>query len=101
VINKIPNRNKEGTVNLIIEETSVDSGINALYHVNGYEFITNCEFEIIYLTKEEQKIIDEIVVKFQHFTTKEIINYMHEEEAYKKTKPKEMISYEYAKELSI
>ena len=67
----------------------------------GYEFITNCEFEIIYLMKEEQKIIDEVAAKFQHFTTREIIDYMHEEEAYKKTKPMEMISYEYAKELSI
>lgn len=34
-------------------------------------------------------------------TTEEIVNFMHQEEAYKKTKLKDMIDFKYAKELQL
>lgn len=67
----------------------------------GYEFIPVPNFQIKYLTKEEQKIIDGVISRFKHFTTQQIVDKMHEEEAYKKTKPMGIISYKYAQELSI
>jgi putative zinc finger/helix-turn-helix YgiT family protein len=67
----------------------------------GYEFIPTNNFAVKKLTREDQEIINEVISKFQYFTTQEIVDYMHGEEAYKKTKAMEIISYKYALELSI
>ncbi|NSW90477.1 MAG: DUF4065 domain-containing protein [Firmicutes bacterium] len=53
------------------------------------------------LNSEEIKIIDEIIDKFGKLTTDEIINVIHEEDAYKCTKSNCIIKYSFANQLSI
>lgn len=53
----------------------------------------NSNFE---LTKEEEKIIYFIVNKFKDFNAKQIVNYMHQEKAYKETDLFDIISYDFA-----
>jgi len=67
----------------------------------GYEFIPATDFMVKNLNVEDLRIIDEVIEEFKDYTTQEIIDRMHKEEAYKKTRPLEIISYEYAKNLTL
>ena len=51
------------------------------------------------LSDEDIDILDKVVDKFDSFTAKEIVQYMHEEMAYTKTKDKEIIPFSLAKEI--
>lgn len=53
------------------------------------------------LSNEEKQIIDIVINKLKNYSTKELVEYMHNEDAYKNTKANEIIKYEYAKTLSI
>ena len=53
------------------------------------------------LTEEEKEILDKVIKRVGRMTTEEIVNFMHQEEAYKKTKLKDMIDFKYAKELQL
>lgn len=51
------------------------------------------------LSSEEKTILDRVIEKFGDFKTKEIVDYMHEEKAYKDTSAGEIIPFSVAKEL--
>ena len=51
------------------------------------------------LTIEEKKILDMVIAKFKTYTAPQIIDYMHDEVAYKKTKDKEIIPFSLAKQI--
>lgn len=53
------------------------------------------------LTEKELKAIDIVVNKFNAFTSKEIVEYMHKEKAYIETKTNDFISFEYAKYIDL
>ena len=53
------------------------------------------------LTSEDKKILDRIISVMGKWKADQIISYMHDEEAYRKTKENDVISFEYAKNLSI
>lgn len=51
------------------------------------------------LSNEEKVILDKVIKKFKNYKAKEIIEYMHNERAYKETVPGEIISFSLAKEI--
>lgn len=59
--------------------------------------IDNMDYSVI--IDEEFTILDEVIKKFKKFKTQQIVEYMHEETAYKKTKEEDIIPYSLAKEI--
>ena len=51
------------------------------------------------LTKEELQILDKVIEKFKGYKAAEIVEYMHEERAYKETSNGEIIPFSLAKEI--
>lgn len=49
------------------------------------------------LNSRDKAILDRVIEKFGRFKTKDIVNYMHEEQAYKETKTGEIIPFSLAK----
>ena len=52
-------------------------------------------------SKEEKKILDAVILKLGAMTKKEIVSFMHKEQAYLETEPKAVISFKYADSLQI
>jgi len=76
----------------IREETS--------YHYDSmFHIYPNEKADYSVLTEKEIKILDKVIKKFQNYEAKEIIDYMHKEEAYKKTSSGEIIPFSLAKEI--
>ncbi len=67
----------------------------------GYRFYPVEGFEIKELTAEEIAILDAVIVEVGHLNTQEIIDKMHDEEAYKCTENNCLIPFSYAERLSI
>ena len=73
-----------------------------LYGENvGYRFKPVEGFEITHLSDRDIDTIDEIVSKLGMLNTEEIVNRMHEEEAYKKSPANCIIKYSFADMLSL
>lgn len=53
------------------------------------------------LRDDEKVILDRVIGKFSSYNTKEIVDYMHEEIAYKRTKSGEIIPFSLAKEIKL
>ena len=53
------------------------------------------------LTKKDKKILDMVIEKLGGLSKREIVDFMHQERAYIETKPKDVISFEYAQYLQI
>lgn len=51
------------------------------------------------LSDEEINILGKVIDKFKNFKAKDIVNYMHEEKAYKETRTGEIIPFSLAKEI--
>ena len=70
--------------------------------INDYEcyYIEKVDSKTV-LTNDEQRIVKFIMEKFQNFSVKELVDYMHQEKAYKNTKLFNVISYEYSNDISI
>lgn len=51
------------------------------------------------LSSEDKKILDAVIKKFENYKTKEIVDYMHEEKAYRETKPGDIIPFSLAKDI--
>ena len=47
----------------------------------------------------EKAILDKVITKFKDYKAKDIVDYMHDERAYRETKPGEIIPYSLAKEI--
>ncbi len=67
----------------------------------GYKFYSAPGVQFKELTDSEKNTLDEVIQHFQHYSAKEIIDKMHQEEAYQKTERLNLISYEYAEHLTI
>lgn len=80
--------------NVEIIEKYYEDNDNYVYFING------CK-STIELEEDEKKIVDLVLEKFKNYNTKQFVDYMHKEYAYKETKPNEIIKYEYADKLSI
>ena len=76
------------------EEVDFDEG-------TGYHFITDGTDEYPSLNSGEIAILDQIIAHFGDSNKKEIVESMHNEEAYQETAAYDIIQYKYAKKLSI
>lgn len=59
--------------------------------------VANMDYSV--LTDEEKVILDKVIIKFKDYKTKDIVDYMHDERAYKETKSGEIIPFSLAKEI--
>ncbi|MEW6376627.1 MAG: type II TA system antitoxin MqsA family protein [Thermodesulfobacteriota bacterium] len=69
--------------------------------VIGEEFISVKEPDLSLFSDSELKILATVKEHFKDFNVKKITDFSHDEEAYKKTAPGDIISYEYANELKL
>lgn len=74
----------------------IDMGEGMAYH-----FVESEDKQYTSLDEEDIKILDKVIIHLGKMSKDEIVSFMHKEEAYKKTKSKEIIFYEYAKNLQI
>lgn len=64
-----------------------------------YRFLPNQNLDEAFLTGEEREILDMVINKFKSYNASQIIDYMHDETAYKKTVDKEIIPFSLAKQI--
>jgi len=67
----------------------------------GYKFKTTPEFEVNELLQSEIEALDVIISEFGNLKTSEIVEKMHDEEAYKCTDSNCVISFSFAEKLNI
>ncbi|MCF8012535.1 MAG: DUF4065 domain-containing protein [Clostridiales bacterium] len=67
----------------------------------GYKFKPAPGFEVKELTQPEIETLDKVISEFGQLKTGDIVEIMHNEEAYKCTKSNDIISYSFAEKLSI
>ena len=86
------------------DKLSIDNiKINVIYYDDNDNptcFIESCITDGI-LNEEEKQVIDKVIKELNKYNTKELVEYMHKEDAYIKTKQNEIISFDYSKKLSI
>ena len=83
-----------GLKNVPCEE--VDMGETTAYYFSLKE-----EAEVSILSEEEREILDYVIKKLGKMSKKEIVDFMHKEQAYIETQPREKISFKYAESLQI
>lgn len=66
----------------------------------SYKILPNSEVNISNFTLEELNVLEMITSKFKDYRVSEIVDYMHQEKAYKETEPYHIISFELAKDLN-
>ncbi len=86
--------------NEIIHLPNVKVEEEVIYDDISYRIVPNMEVTISSFTLEDLNILELISSKFKDFCSKEIVDYMHQEKAYRETEPYHIISYEHAKELN-
>ena len=64
-----------------------------------YHFLPNDKLDESGLSAEEKGILDKVIEKFESYTAQQIIEYMHDEIAYKKTDDKDIIPFSLAKQI--
>ena len=74
----------------------VDMGETTAYHFSLREKVS-----FSFLSEEEKEILDDVIKKLGKMSKKEIVDFMHKEQAYTETKPRDVISFKYAESLQI
>ena len=69
------------------------------YEYTKYRFVPNENNDLSCLSAEDLEILDKVASKFENFSAKDIVSYMHEERAYKETVDGEVIPYSLAGEI--
>ncbi|MCD8239697.1 MAG: DUF4065 domain-containing protein [Clostridiales bacterium] len=87
--------------NLIIDLKGVSYEEISLNDGTAYHFCKTNNETYPNLTPEEKQILDKIIDKLGSMSTNEIVSFMHKEDAYTQTKPRDIITYKYAKNLHI
>lgn len=87
--------------NSIIDLKNVPCEEVDLGETNAYYFSLKGEQEFPSLSDEDKKILDTVIIKLGKMSKKEIVSFMHNEQAYRSTPPKDIIDFKYAKNLQI
>ena len=66
-----------------------------------FHILPNKNYEGEKLSKQEKEVIDTIIDKFKDFNTNQIVEYMHNEKAYRETNQTQVIDYSFAKDVKI
>lgn len=69
------------------------------YDNTTFHFLPNESIDISCLTDEDINVLDRVIKKFESFSAREIVEYMHKEIAYIKTNDKDIIPFSLAKEI--
>jgi hypothetical protein len=89
-------------IGVVLEaDSSIQLEERVIANREGEVLVSSTPYEQSCFNESEVKIIQEINSRFLNFTSSEIKEYSHKEKAYIETKPSKLISYEYAKELSV
>ena len=67
----------------------------------GYKFLPTESKEYPHLTTEDREILDAVIQRFGKASKNRIVEAMHQEDAYTKTAPNDIIQFKYAKTLSL
>lgn len=81
--------------NVICVEEETEDYDNTRFHI-----LCNEKVEFDMLSNSDRKIIDKVIEKFKDKKTKEIVDYMHKEDAYKNTNDGQIISFEWARSVN-
>lgn len=76
--------------------TEVENG-----EMNSYYFHMDESQEFSCLSFEDIEILDVVIQKLGNKTKRQLVDFMHKEQAYKETLPREVIDFKYAKNLQI
>lgn len=87
--------------NLIIDLRDVPCEEVEIEETTAYYFSLKETDEFPTLSDEDKEILDIVIDKLGKMSKNQIVYFMHQEKAYIKTIPKDVISFEYAKELQI
>ena len=68
---------------------------------NAYHFSLNGKSQFPSLTAEDREVLDIVINKLGRMTKNEIISFMHKEQAYIETAPRDVIQFKYAESLQI
>lgn len=84
----------------IIHLPTVNVKEEILYDDISYRIVPNIDVNFSKFTLEELSTLELISSKFKDYSSRKIVEYMHQEKAYKETEPFHIISYNLAKELN-
>lgn len=87
--------------NSIIDLKNVPCEEIDLGETNAYHFSLAEEHLFPSLNDEDKKILDTIIEKLGKMSKNEIISFMHQEQAYKATPPRDIIQFKYAENLQL
>lgn len=68
---------------------------------NAYHFYSDGKQQYLSLTTGDMDILDEVILRLGHMSKAEIVEFMHREQAYIKTSPRDIILFKYAMYLQI
>lgn len=68
---------------------------------NAYHFSLSGEQSFPALTKDDKDILDIVIEKLGKMSKNDIVNFMHKEQAYVETAPRDVIQFKYAESLQI
>lgn len=87
--------------NSIIDLRNVPCEEIDMGETNAYYFSLTGEQDFTALSKEEKDILNIVIEKLGKMSKNEIVDFMHKEQAYVETAPREIIQFKYAKNLQI
>lgn len=87
--------------NSIIDLKGVPCEEVDLGETSAYHFSLKGHYRYRSLQKEEMDILDIVIEKLGRMSKNEIVSFMHKEQAYAETAPREVISFKYAENLRI
>lgn len=68
---------------------------------NAYHFVLTSAIDFPTLSADDQQILDKVIQRFGMMKKEDLVEFMHQEKAYKKTDLWDVISFEYAAYLQI
>lgn len=81
-----------------LENLNVKEEMSCNYDTMLHVYPTpNMDYSV--LTNGEKAILDKVIIKFKDYKAKDIVDYMHDERAYKETKNGDIIPFSMAKEI--
>ncbi|MFI3236645.1 MAG: DUF4065 domain-containing protein [Lachnospiraceae bacterium] len=83
-----------------LERLNVYEEVSENYN-SRFKVLPNNENDFSVLTGTEKEVLEVVAHKFNSFKTQEIVDYMHEEKAYRETKSGEIIPFSLAKDIRI
>lgn len=83
-----------------LENLNVKEEMSCNYDTMLHVYPTpNMDYSV--LTNGEKAILDKVIIKFKDYKAKDIVDYMHDERAYKETKNGDIIPFSMAKEIRV